>query len=334
MASTESISKKPTLIVDVEKSAAGALPALSALSTLKDGACFHELHDQRHPLGIYNMSTSRIFDKIKRCCIRLEKYWLLPPYTSELEKEHDLHREIADYLELSLYAAVEHVDDVDAIIHTFFKSRKEYRKSRNVKKFKDAVKLLRDRISSLANTIKHSQGRVNLYSMEFMLGDTRICLHGLFIEGFHDGAVRPHPIVHSKGEVIISVTSFLWSIMIFMWEISCQLKDFLESISVVCSDKLSPLPSEPFCDAIVALARLPLYALDEPHPFGRVRVVIKGGDSVKAKLQSNIYGSLICPWLRTTEGYVLGSKLMYEGDGVSRSFGLVNPKQIRISHWD
>ena len=87
---------KPEVRIDIDANGTSCLPALSALTDLRPERSFH---DSRHPLGIYNVSLNRIFDKIRKCCEKLESYWSASESVSELRKHHTpLRREVIDYL--------------------------------------------------------------------------------------------------------------------------------------------------------------------------------------------------------------------------------------------
>jgi hypothetical protein len=245
MQSNSTPAPKPELVIDLDGPAA-VLQALSCLSALKSGASFHDVHDQRHPLGTYNLSVGRICDKLQKCAANLERYWLSSPTLADLDKHADFRRITIDYLELCLYAAAEHVDDVESVASSFFRTSRQAAKAAAMKQLKRAVKPLRDRIASLTNTVKHRQGRLRLFSLEFNHDSKSLCLHGFFIEGFTQGQVCPSPILHGNGEIVISITSFLWSILMYVWLISLQLEQFLVAVSAIDMQKIQPVGSPLF----------------------------------------------------------------------------------------
>lgn len=327
------LTNKPTLVVDLHRGAPTTLIALHHLSAIKKGASFHELIDQRHPLGIYNLSIGRICDKLKKCSERLERYWLSSSLLVDLDPQVGLRHEIIDYVELCIYSAAEHVDDIESIAKSFFPDPQSYAKSSYVKALKRAIKPIRDQISTLANMLKHAHGRLRLYALEINHDSRDFCLQGFFIEGYAQGTVAPNPILHGEGEVIVSLTSLLWSIVIYLGQISEQVGQFLLSISAVDRKKISEAEFKPFRDVVIALARLPIYSLDEIHPFERVRLIIRADEMANTELKSNIYGSLLDRWARTSKMKFRNFHLMYEGDGVSRSFRIIHPRKVGLQYW-
>ena len=306
---------------------------MSHLSALKAGVAYHEHHDRRHPLGIYNVSVLRICEKICKCCMKLEQYFLLPPRISEIDKHDLLRDEILDLLELCLYAAAEHVDDVQLIVLSFFETPEDFKKSPHTKALNRAVKPLRDSITSITNAIKHQQGRLRLLTLEVTHDDIDMCLHGFFVEGFVDGEVGPSPILYENKKPISSVISLLWEVLIYLGTISREIGAFLEVIMAV--DKGQDIPAEPvhFRDAVVALARLPLYSFDEMHPFTRVRLVLKSDGKVEDKVRSEIYGSIMRGWSKGDQIRFGNSRFLMTGDGVSCRFTIPRINQLHLQHW-
>jgi hypothetical protein len=106
---------------------------------------------------------------------------------------------------------------------------------------------------------------------------------------------------HGRGEVIVSVTSLLWSIVIYLGQMSEQIGQFLLSVSVVDHNVAVSAELISVRDAVIAVARLHIYSLDERHPFDRVRLVVRADEATNADLRSNIYGSLLEPWSKVVQ---------------------------------
>lgn len=323
-------SEKPKLTVDCSGGGTTVLEALNRLSWLKEGASRHEVLDRRHPLGIYNLSIGRICEKVRKCAEALERYSALSNL-EDLDKSDVIRSDILDCLELSLYAAAEHIDDVELISGCFFESPREYSKSKHVRELKRVLKPLRDQISSFTNAIKHKQGRIRLFSMEFEHGGNNSCLHGFFIEVFNDGGAGPCPNLHQNAAVI-SITSFLWGMIVYLFLISNQISAFLDEVGAV-KEGVTAVDSAKLRKAVISLSRLPLYTFDEKHPFELAHMAITSDEESDALLQSDIYGSIRCPWSMSADGRFGSTRLMYEGDGVTRSFKLVAPRNLQLRHW-
>lgn len=326
---------KPEILIDLEGNAAAALKACSSLARLRDSMSHHEQLDLRHPLGIYNVSIARLFGKVRACCERAEVYWRVSEQLKVVHQHAELRQELIDYLELCIYAAAEHVDDAESIASCFFANSHAYAKSQAVRGLKSDIKVARDRISAFANAIKHAHARIRLFSLEFKHDRKVQCMHGFFLEGVKNGVIGPSKIVHGSKERIVSLTSFLWSIVTFASSISDAISAFLESISACREEPVSRVESRLFADAVIALARLPLYSFDDVHPFTRVRVVLNYSEEfARSRLTSNLYGSLLHRWTKSHAGQFGSYVMAYEGDGTSRSFQTTVPTSLHLQHWE
>lgn len=245
---------KPTIIVSPEGSG-DSLPGATRLSLLAENMSYHEQRDIRHPLGVYNISILRICQNIIKCAERLEKYWSQP------QPSLSMFDDITDYLELSMYSAAEHVDDLETIVKTFYKSDREAVQSANIKRFKGSLNTLRSEISHFTNTIKHAHGRIRIYDVDFFHGEQKSNFLGFFVEGFSKGAIAPNPILHSNGKRIISMTSYLWKVLTFLGLASQALANFLNHYDA-CTVPITAPDQPQFREAVLKLARLPAYSLD------------------------------------------------------------------------
>jgi hypothetical protein len=324
---------KPEITVDLDATTTSSLRVVSSLSRLKPNVSFNEALDCRHPLGIYNVSISRILKKVASSCDRLEAYLSVAPNVAALHAHEKEREELIDYIELTLYAAAEHVDDLELIGRCFFRDRKSHGSSAHVRKFNVTTKPIRDKISGYINSIKHQQSRIRLFSQDFQQKDGSICFHGFFIESFHNGAIAPSPIWHST-ERIISITSFLWSILIYLFYMSEAMYEFLAALNVVEVGPDLASDAALLRRCVVALARLPLYSFDDEHPFDKVRFVINGSEKSRSELNSGIYGSIMRRWSKSPVAHIGIGQLGLEGDGMTRSFQMTGPNALNIKHWD
>jgi hypothetical protein len=153
--------------VDLDTQTDSPLKAETYLSRLKPNTSFHEALDCRHPLGIYNVSAARILKKLTKCCNHMEEYLLTAPNISALHGNESKQDEVIDYIELCLYAAAEHVDDLESIARCFFKDDPSAARSPYTRKLKSDMKPIRDRISGFTNAIKHNHSRIRICSRDF-----------------------------------------------------------------------------------------------------------------------------------------------------------------------
>ena len=322
---------KPVLELHLEEGTGINLRAASLLSTFPEYSPSRAKRDLRHPLGTYNSSIARISDKLKNCAANYESHFR---HLTNLESDRAGTKSQAaflDYLELSLYAAAEHVDDVESILDSFFPSKLEFNRSKIVRKFKKDHKGIRDKITSYANAIKHAQSRIRVFSAEFDHDGRTQLFHGIFFEGYSGGALGPSTVLHQGDRRVFSFNSLLWEIVAFVTGTSELLSDAIAALTD-CADA-EVKHSGVFREAVIAIARLPIYAFDESHLFERISVRLHTGDLERCGLRSDIYGSLWPRWSKSENGQFLGDQNGYVADGVTRSFSIVSPKALRLQHW-
>jgi hypothetical protein len=322
---------KPLFEIDVSRSAQSSLDAHLVLAMIDPGACHHLSQQLRLPLGIYNVSVSRIAERVIALCRRLETYFNASSDLSGLQKERDLRTELIDFMELAIYAAAEHVDDIDSIAKGFFRHGSRLEKNVAYRELNGKVKNHKRYLSTAANAIKHSQSRLRLFSCEFQQPGIRGCLHGYFVEGVENGVVGPNKLFHRQQEVF-SVTTLVWEIIAVMLRCSRDLKAFLSSEAACLSGPVD-VRFERFANAVVAAARLPLYTFGEEHPFSRSTVRIKTSSDDPPELDSKLYGSIKRPWAVSPAPMFGPDQSEFEGDGSSKTFHFVHPKNISLHHW-
>lgn len=328
---TDTKRAKPSFPIDLTRGAPSALLAHQLLPLVNDSCCFHTSRGLRPPLGIYNVSISRICEKLTSFCLRLEKYILSCRSISRAEAFACLERELLDYIELAIYAAAEHVDDLCAIAKGFFPDNRTMGKDTAARLFLADIKTFRAFISATANAIKHQQARIRLYSIEFSHSETDSVLHGYFIEGVENGVVGPSVVFHQTQKVF-SITTLAWEILLLLLCCSVSLNEFLLS-SAQLIEGGSSQTNDMFSDAVIAAARLPLYTFDEEHPFAKATFVLSSEGSTESKLDSGMYGSFHSRWKDSNDHKFGNSRIGFVGDGVSKSFSFPSPSKIAIQHW-
>jgi len=323
---------KPEFKIDISNAGKASLEALEVLSELDPSIGYHIANGLRPPLGIYNISISRIFDKLTKCCTKLEELFHETIKVDELRLKGELREEVIDYIELSLYAAAEHVDDIALIAKGFFSDKRKYKASRSARQLENTVKKHKSLISASINAIKHHQARIRMFSLEIEHGNRPHCLHGYFIEGIHGGSVGPSKIFHDNQREVFSITSLMWEIICFVLNTSRALKKFLMSVTKVnCNEELTG--NEIFSKAVISAARLPIYSFDDKHPFIETTIKIESSYSGSKLLDSKIYGAIIDKWSSSKEMNFFGNSCNYVGDGVSNTFQMVKPTAVKLQHW-
>jgi len=292
----------------------------------------HEKIKVRHPLGIYNISLNKIFKRIKKCSEILEEIFALHHISPENNATTDIEEHFFDYLELCLYAGAEHIDDLEIITRCLYKNKIEYRKSRLIKNLNGNIKPKRDYIAKITNTLKHNQGRFRFYSADLGPALNNLQLHGVFVDSASGNMSGPCEIVHNGTGVVLSVTTLLWEIMIFAFELSTVVSNSLFEHGIIPGSDLQR--HSDLCGAVKALARLPLYVFDENHPFDRVTFKLVRDIENKSDLDSGIIGSINHPWPKNIDPKHVSSSIKYIGDGATRSFATFDPQTISLHHWN
>lgn len=324
---------KPIFEIDISKNGKTPLEAFHILSELDPNIGFHKANNLRPPLGIYNTSISRILDKLTKCSEKLEQLFNSSKDIKKLREEDKLHNELIDYIELSLYAAAEHIDDITQIAKGFFADTTIYKSLPATKELEKIIKKQKTLISASINAIKHQQARIRLFSLEIKHGDEPHCLHGYFIEGVHNGEIGPNKIFHDKDREVFSITSLMWEIICFLLNASRALKSFLQTVVTVQPNE-DITNNKLFSQTITTIARLPIYSFDDKDPFSETTVKILSSDPDIIKLlDSKIYGAFIDRWSDSNEMSFGGSLCSYVGDGVSKSFKMVKPTKVSLLHW-
>lgn len=323
---------KPAYVVEIGDSLRPALEALVPLTLCHDSACFHTTMRLRLPLGIYNVSVARVCDKLVRLCSRLERFFQNGQALNVQRDPDDLMIEVVDYMELALYAAAEHVDDLNAIASGFFRSTALRDKNSAYKVLTKQVKAHKRLVSAAANAIKHQQSRIRTFSMEFQHADRSGCLHGYFFEAVEDGVVCPSSTFH-KNQDVFSITTLVWEILAFV--LSCS-RDLAAFLAVVAPQHAGPVrcDTQLFQKAIALAARLPMYTFGEDHPFSRLTLRIEGDQLGNGCLDSGLYGSIRDPWTQEPNATFGGAVSRFMGDGKTKTFRFAQPRNVAFQRWD
>jgi hypothetical protein len=322
---------KPLFEVDVTPGGLAPLEALVPLSLVDQSACHHTSMRLRMPIGIYNVSVSRASDKVIRLCRRLETYFASSATVNPSREPDDLMIEVIDYIELSLYAAAEHFDDVDSIASGFFRSTHLRDKNPAYRERSKKMKAHKRLVAAAANAIKHQQSRVRLFSMDYSHAGGLGCLHGYFFEAVENGVVCPSSTFH-QNHGVFSITTLVWEILIFLLQSSRDLAEFLVRAVPQLEGPARP-DLDIFRKAVIAGARLPLYTFGEEHPFARaaLRISTKGMD--EDVLSSGLYGSIREGWVDGPDPSFGSFAARFGGDGSTKQFRFPQPKSIGFQHW-
>lgn len=322
---------KPLYRIDLDTETAEQGCAADILKHSVERETFEDRYGLRKPFGIYNISISRLDTRLERTARSIRDFMMANPTIPKAESRSvDL---MSDYLESCIYAAAEHVDDLESCLKCFFSNAQSYSKSKTVRRFKDCLKRVRRIVSAFANSIKHQQARIRLNEIEFIHDSNRMVLIGFFVEGVENGKVGPSKIVQGEDVQVISVASFLWEIFIFAHEAADLLADALAEIMATASGNADRPRWAILRKAVIEIARVPNFSFDGPHPFERATIRLESEKATALFSSADLYGSLGNRWSMSKSHAFGGTVQSYQGDGVTKSFALVAPKNIRLQHW-
>lgn len=323
---------KPAFLVDLAQDSQSGLDAQPLLEMLDNSVTHHTSHHLRPALGIYNVSTLRVLEKVRQLCTKLEQYILAGPDPAGSKGRSDLSQALIDYVELALYAAAEHVDDIEHVAKHFYRTEKERKSCKEYRRLQDEIKQHKRFISAVANHIKHSQHRIRLYHLAYRYAGQEGVFHGYIVEGVTDGVVGPSRIFHSSHRSVFSTTSLAWEIIVFVLRSSRSLWTFLSTKGRL--EGPTKTRSEHLINAIVAAARLPLYNLDDEHPFTTATLRLIWDDSSYKDASSLLYGSISNKWHHDQSMSFGNCGAAFAGDGITRTFNmLVSPSTVGLQHW-
>ena len=190
---------------------------------------YHTVYKVRHPLGLYNISSSTVLDHFSTTITKLfqvvnERTFLIK------SKEHgdrsSVETLLANQKDL-LYALMEYLEDCENILLCFFPSRKSRDKNSHVKSYRKATAEYRNHIGKIVNYLKHNQGR--LRSIAFFNDDH--LLPGYYVVGAdEEGTVGAVEQIHAGGNTAFSFARDLRYNLFHFYAVSQYLSDALGSI--------------------------------------------------------------------------------------------------------
>jgi hypothetical protein len=267
------------------------LKAHRLLFNIKPEQLYNDAKSGRPPANAYLNSISRICARAKTLCDAVETRFnaTVANPTDGIPNGQNNYIEV---IELALYSAAEHVDDVDRIAHGLFQDKKKREKDPAYKKYDTAIKDCKKPISIMANRIKHEALRVRSVATEFAFDDKRMWLHGFRLETVKDGMALPDRVAHGNAETISTVT-LAWEIVIFLLRCSDALYEFIKSTLDI--EDVKPEPCLPFSTLIRGILRLPQYDFDTQGPIKRYPMFIDDQDAPDPAV-SGLFGSYQVGW--------------------------------------
>lgn len=322
---------KPLHRVDIASGQPSALKVAAILAAAPSEVCFHSRLGLRQPVGIYNVSVKRICEKVALFCTALEAYFKAAYRYDDARLRGDLCDKVVHEAESAIYAAAEHIDDVDSIARGFFADDREWKRHSAYKVLAELIKHEKRMIAVAANQIKHQQSRMRVYTIGLQHAGHEFCLHGYYLEGVEGDAIVPNTALHRDFEVF-SFSSLAWEIITFLLACSDALGEFLKAMGIAVGTE-SQINQSAFEKAVIAASRLPLYSFGEPHPFSRMTIQVGASDWNLEPFKSGIYGSLLNGWGPDNQIVVLNFGSSFVGDGVTKNFRIVGPEAVSLQRW-
>ena len=292
---------------------------------------FHAEHNCRHPFALYNISSEKVLR-------RLKKFIDAAIFASRVGRLKDLRDElledIPDLVEAVLYASSEHVDDVRMIFDTFYLPEATHKSKAQTRPYIEMLKSKKSQITSLANNIKHNHGRIRIFGGELAREKEVDVLLGFTCESYIDGGLGPNPHFHEKFGNIVSLSAFAWEHLLFLWDVSNIVQQFLEKCTHQLSDTELMVNPIPFTDVFHRLLDLPLYSFDTAHPINNRKIRINGKIRPHV-IARDLLGSIYLPWNKTdlSRAEPGGFSMMFRGDGATKKFHLAMPRSFTLIHW-
>ena len=317
--------------IELEPDGPTILVAGEMLRRCKESQLFHRQRNLRHPLGIYNVSISRITARGKKLSDELFSYF--KTFSTIGRDGQNGDREVAiesisERLELFIYALAEHVDDCETILDCFEPPKSTKHKKLRAR-FKDVVRPLKRDFSLLANAIKHNHQRVRLFECEFRHRTKQILLIGFFLERFSGDTLGPDPNFLGPDKRIASCVAFSWSSVIRIVLMSRALETTIKEIALLEDNPIHNWSDGYFRELAGSLGRLPIYMFDDENPFKETLVTLRHKSSEPSP--EGILGSF---YNQPDHNDLLGAggyTFRYVADGVTRSFQMATPLKISFA---
>uniref|UniRef100_UPI00403965BA hypothetical protein n=1 Tax=Variovorax sp. BK018 TaxID=3450241 RepID=UPI00403965BA len=280
------------------------LKAHRVLSKIRPEHLYNDAKSGRTPPSSYLNSVSRICERARSLCEAAEARFV----ATVADPEHGMPNSSSKYIEaieLAVYAAAEHIDDVNRIAAGLFSNKASLEKSPAFTKYNSAMRDCRKPISIMANRIKHEALRVRPIALEYGFDGRQMWLHGFRLEIVKDAMALPDKVAHGKGETI-SVVTLVWEIVILLLRCSDALHDFIKE--TLHLDDAAPEPCAPFSTLIRSLLRLPQYDFVKEGPIKRYKVFVDDTGDL-AQVASGLRGSFKEGWGTYLRARPLGTVL-------------------------
>lgn len=309
---------------EIEKNGNQWPAAREALKRISANVTYHNEWGVRQPLGMYNISITRLPREFALALDALIAFTNFPVKGggAQADKAAD---QLTDCYRALLYAMNEHAEDCDNIAKTFFPKDKFTGKESSLRNFRGMSKPYRERLNKIVNAMKHRQARLSLFhATNAMIRIPGYSIQSLIAPNTIGPDIHVH---HKKRSSDVAATSFSydfrWHICAFYglgWALSRFIEDVTGTHTPEMKDAATPRENTPqMFDVVSRVAKLPTFVfpqevrglnpvVDTNSDHSRCRIEI----SESAKPRPLTFGQL--------PGGPITLTARYTGDGATTSF--------------
>lgn len=292
--------------------------------SVPEGILFHSEHELRHPVGIYAVSTTRIFEAFENLLQAIE----------------DIH---SNYVQLStehievLDALMAYIDDGYHIMKTFFPKSSVKNNiifadrwmmainSKAITEYKTQLAAYRDRLALIVNRVKHNHGRYCHVEAVTMYG----LIRGYYIEGVtNDGTIIPNLEIHPKFNGMHTAISYNFDIknyLAYFYFISSLLSRALYKLIqsqhgiTVAANKQIDATDDRILSICNRVSSLPDRFFPDELTADIAQVIVENQTGI-VEFRKPAYASYMTKIGRQRGGYKFNTRM--NADGVTRSWAL------------
>jgi len=272
----------------------------------------------RPPLGIYNISISRVLDAMREqlaLLLGVVRSGRIPTAGDNLDWVDPI---LKAHVEV-LHAVQAHVDDCETILKGALCEKNPWNSAPG-RRFRTLTTEYRERVDGIVNHIKHGYGRVR----PFAFYTPAECFLGYYVEGVdREGAVGPEPTVHKRGRGAFSFARDVRLHFVWLYGLSWALAEGLSAAgATACSEGGDPGDDSRYSRMAEEIEKVaPVFYPDElAQPVPKVHV-----EREKNRVSLHV-GYVDDATARSVpRSHQMRIAIRWQGDGISRSYRLPYP---------
>lgn len=211
------------------------------LKLIPDNILFYKEHNLRHPLAIYHLSSSRVFEAFKKTYNEFKN--LNAYYNQSFRNTKNIEKLSKNLTEL-LNSLMSFIDDGYHLMKCLYPIKLVRKKiiyadkwleqvdKKIIDDYKKKISIYKDKLSIIVNKIKHQHARIRFIEFKTKKGN----ILGYFIEGVGaNGIICPDPEIHQKFLNMDTAFSFNRELkyhLCYFYFIAKNIKDTLEDIII------------------------------------------------------------------------------------------------------